>query len=281
METVLQLEDHLQEGAYFYAARQNPRPAKAQVPTLHSHHFHELFWIESGEGQEYTADGFFQLSIGDLVFVRPEDRHGFGSTTQSGVTLLNVAFPSRDWLTLCSRHGGDFPDLYAGSPAQRRRKISQHDYALLMDWGKELAAGQHRAIDLERFLLNLVNLVAGGQDSSTTQMPDWLSQALENLHDPKHFVHGAPVIATLCQRSPEHVARAVRRFLGCTPTDVVNGIRLEWAAERLVSSHDDILQICLDCGWDNLGYFYRQFAKRFGTTPKRWRQRAWRIAGNR
>lgn len=281
MNPVLRLEDHLQEGAYFYASRQRPGSSRSEKPTSHSHQFHELFWVESGEGVEYTGEGIHPLKIGDLILVAPEDQHGFQCSAQFGLTICNVAFPSGDWEELCTRHGKDFPDLYAGLLSQRRFAVTPSDCALLMQWGNDLTAGRHRAIDLERFLLNINHLIVQRQEPGAPVLPDWLGQAVEALRDPRHFMHGAPALATLCKRSPEHVARAVRRYLGCTPTDVVNGIRLEWAAERLVSSHDDILSICLGCGWDNLGYFYRQFSKRFGTTPKRWRQKAWRIAGSR
>lgn len=281
MASVLRLEDHLQEGAYFSASRQRPGSSKAVVPALHSHEFHEIFWVESGEGVEYTNESMYSLTVGDLIFVAPDDHHGFGRNAQSELTICNIAFPSRHWEEMRTRHGKDFPDFYEGLPAKRRQKVNQNDSSLLMRWGNDLTTGRHRAVDVERFLLNLSHLIVQKQEPGAPMLPDWLGQALEFLHDPKHFMHGAPALATLSKRSPEHVARAVRRYLGCTPTDVVNGIRLEWAAERLVNSHDDILSICLGCGWDNLGYFYRQFQKRFGTTPKRWRQKAWGIAGLR
>jgi AraC family cel operon transcriptional repressor len=70
------------------------------------------------------------------------------------------------------------------------------------------------------------------------------------------------------------VNRTVRRCGGQTATDVVNGLRLERAALRLRMTTDGILDVALDCGFGNLGHFYRCFRGRFGMTPK-----AYRLAG--
>lgn len=61
---------------------------------------------------------------------------------------------------------------------------------------------------------------------------------------------------------------------GETLTSYVQAQRLECAARLLTNpgfGHESILGICLDCGFNDLSYFTRQFRKRFGMPPARFR----------
>jgi len=71
----------------------------------------------------------------------------------------------------------------------------------------------------------------------------------------------------------------VRRYLGCTPTELVNRLRLAHAAARIADGDEAIAAIALDCGIANLGYFYRLFTRAYGLPPAAWRRRARRITG--
>lgn len=50
--------------------------------------------------------------------------------------------------------------------------------------------------------------------------------------------------------------------------EYVNEIRIRRAAEMVISTDNLIMDICLDCGFNNLGNFLREFKKYTGTTPR-------------
>lgn len=52
----------------------------------------------------------------------------------------------------------------------------------------------------------------------------------------------------------------------------VNERRLAVAAEALKKTDDKILNISQDAGFTNLSNFNRQFRKRYGVTPKEYRE---------
>ena len=60
----------------------------------------------------------------------------------------------------------------------------------------------------------------------------------------------------LAGRSPEHVARATRKWFGKTPTELINQTRMTFAARRLAKSNDGITEIAEECGLTNLSHFY-------------------------
>jgi AraC family cel operon transcriptional repressor len=105
-------------------------------------------------------------------------------------------------------------------------------------------------------------------------MPEWLAAACREIRAPTAFRRGPAAFVELCDRTHEHVAREARRWLGKTPTEIVNDARLDHVVLSLRETEQPLLDIAFDTGFDNPSYLYRLFRQRFGTTPGRFRERA-------
>ena len=81
----------------------------------------------------------------------------------------------------------------------------------------------------------------------------------------------------LTGRSQEHLNRTMRKFFHQTPTEFVNGLRLDEAAEALSRPDAKVLEIVYRTGFNNASYFMRIFRRRFGTTPGAYRRTNRRI----
>lgn len=79
-------------------------------------------------------------------------------------------------------------------------------------------------------------------------------------------------VATLIYLSPSGFSRFFKRVTGKTFVDYVNGIRIGRACRRLIDSEHSILEICLEVGFGNKSNFNRQFKRRKGMTPSKFRQ---------
>jgi AraC family transcriptional regulator len=73
--------------------------------------------------------------------------------------------------------------------------------------------------------------------------------------------------------SPAHFQRAFQALIGETPKKYVARLRLERAAFRLLIQDATLLDIALDCGFQNHETFTRAFRRRFGMPPRSYR--AW------
>ena len=80
-------------------------------------------------------------------------------------------------------------------------------------------------------------------------------------------------LATRCGCSRRHFTRLVVEHFGCSAVDLKTQIRLDRAAEMLEHSEDKIVTIAMECGFYHMGQFAALFRKRFGATPKLWRDR--------
>jgi AraC family transcriptional regulator len=85
---------------------------------------------------------------------------------------------------------------------------------------------------------------------------------------------GLAALARWTRRSSFALHRRVTSALGETPHQLVERLRLERAAARLVSGEAaSILTVALDAGFQSHEVFTRAFRRRFGTSPARYRAR--------
>jgi AraC family cel operon transcriptional repressor len=243
----------------------------------HCHDFVEVFWVEAGQGGHRLNGRERPLAAGQLVFVRDRDMHAFIGP----VTIVNVAFPAGRWRALLRRYRISDRDLRPTCilvpPERRALELAAAPFA----------AGERGPLATDRFLLNVLAVLRSpGRDAdrapaTAAAAPPWLPEALRAVDtDPRHF-QSTRAFARLAGRSPEHVARALRRHTGMTPTDVVNTARMRYAARCLQESSEKILDIAMSCGFESLGHFYRLFTEAHGQPPDRYRRRLQAITGRR
>jgi AraC family transcriptional regulator len=79
-------------------------------------------------------------------------------------------------------------------------------------------------------------------------------------------------LSRLAGWSPAHLQRTFRAAIGESPKEYVARLRLERAAFRLLVYDDTVIEIALDCGYDNHETFTRAFRRRFGVAPSEYRR---------
>jgi len=68
--------------------------------------------------------------------------------------------------------------------------------------------------------------------------------------------------------SNSQLYRTIKQLFDFTPSDLIRTIRLKHAAELLQKSSLTVSEICYQSGFNNRSYFYREFKKMYGITPK-------------
>ncbi len=68
--------------------------------------------------------------------------------------------------------------------------------------------------------------------------------------------------------------RMVKSCLNTTPVEYIKTLRLEKAEKLLVGTSQTVQQIMYECGFNTKTYFYREFDKKYGCTPKQYRDKA-------
>lgn len=79
-------------------------------------------------------------------------------------------------------------------------------------------------------------------------------------------------MAAVLQMNPQYFCRYFKRAMGKTPTEYINEVRVEKAAEYLYRTDRKIIDIALECGYDNIGYFIKRFKEEKGMLPSEYRR---------
>lgn len=79
-------------------------------------------------------------------------------------------------------------------------------------------------------------------------------------------------LAQLIGMNEQYFSRFFKKNLGKTPMEYINEYRIRQAAKMLEETQESITDICLDCGFNNMGNFLREFKKYKSTTPHNYRK---------
>lgn len=238
----------------------------------HDHDYHEVFWVTHGRGQHRWNETSAELRSHQLFLIHPRDRHCVSTDNEDPLGIINVAFPSAVWAKVRQRYFENVADPFETETADRMFPLDAGARATLEFWARRLDQSECPAVALEGFLMDLPQFTR--PPVSTPGLPDWLDHACREIRSPEHFQEGTAGFVRLAGRTPSHVARATRRWLERSPSEIVNAARMDYAARQLVSTPRPILDIALDCGLANLSHFYARFRQTYGTSPRRYRLRA-------
>jgi AraC family cel operon transcriptional repressor len=229
----------------------------------HGHDFCEVFWCIEGRGVETRPEASEPLNIGGYGLVTPETVHGFRS--DGGLTFRNLALPVEAWRDLRHRYGHTLHDLFATGEV---RDVLQSEQLRHVEQAAEpLRQGRRDRVAMDRLLLVWEQVVT---ERSKQRLPDWLAEALTLQEELRG---GVASWVQRCGYSHEHVTRTCREHLGQSPTQLVNGARLDLACRLLERTDRDVTDICYASGFSNLGHFHKTFRNRHKTTPLRYRRR--------
>ncbi|MDR2388456.1 MAG: response regulator [Tannerellaceae bacterium] len=78
-------------------------------------------------------------------------------------------------------------------------------------------------------------------------------------------------IAGFMNISKATLYRRLKELTGKTPSEFVRAIRLEYASKLLTKTKLTVSEVMYRCGFANKSYFYREFQKLYGTSPKDYR----------
>lgn len=79
-------------------------------------------------------------------------------------------------------------------------------------------------------------------------------------------------VAAQFYMSTNYFCKYFKKHFGCTFTGYINNMRLEQACRLLSETALPIMEISLQCGFDNLSYFNRLFRQKKGVTPSEYRK---------
>lgn len=244
------------------------------------HDFHEFTYIIKGSLFFESAQHRLKLTEGDLIFVAANAWHA--KKAMGECQHINIGFLS-----------GVLDDLFAYlkeeeiktnllelmikapihlSVVERKSFIAEVDKLSFLP----IAKNHLLKVSLRIFLFQLIStyyMPLLMQPSQYDQnIPQWLRDLARQFDmQRQNLAIGVDYFYDRSFISKSHFCREFKRYMGMTPTDYVNGLRLNYAANLLILGSQSILEICNEAGFSSASHFYHLFQQKYGITPKKFR----------
>ena len=247
----------------------------------HCHSCHELFYVESGSCRFLIDEHIFDLHAGDFILVPPMalhyTRYVFGPCRRTVILFReeDLSWDVRQFLPRPDRFLSEtavfqVPQAYRGQVAGTLKQMTAEEK--IRDGRSPLMLKTH----LQSLLL-LCSRVCHFLSEPPADIHTTDQQILQAAHYICRY-YMEPLtsadVARAVSFSPNYLSRKFRASTGIGLHEYIVFVRLQHAAQELISTSDSITTIALRCGFSDSNYFKDSFKKKYGLTPRNYRKAA-------
>ncbi len=111
---------------------------------------------------------------------------------------------------------------------------------------------------------------ASGSSKSVQRKTDQVKDMMRFLETHIRDEISLKQLADYAHLSERECQRKFLSYIGTTPMQYLNQIRLAYAADLLREGRASITEVCYQCGFQSPSYFSKKFRQRYGTTPRQY-----------
>ena len=266
--------------------------ATYQDVPLHWHEEAELTLIVRGASTYTVQLESQQVREGDILFVPPQVLHAVttgGGEMESDTFVFHMNLLGAATADVCTlRYLAPLSAQKLIPPTVFHRDHPHYDQLLriIRDMNR---AWENRETGWELLIkANLLTALAllmphCAMDSEElalrTEHAEKIKTALEFME--KNYGEEIAIadVAAACYFSQYHFMRFFKKYMGMSCGEYLKNLRLEKAAQAFTRGNTVILDVAMDAGFRNLSYFYREFQKKYGYTPKQFIHRCVEMPG--
>lgn len=256
----------------------------AENSRLHYHDYYEIF-LTLANGVIHHINGQTQLlPQGTLSFIRKSDTHYFETavSTEKAPSFINLAFtedilnalfsfltegyPSRELLTQPDPPSILLHDVdinWCVKQLETLNAISASDIPQLK---------YHSRILLFKIFTRFFSKITF--DSPDSNVPDWLQKLNREMCKLENFSRNSDHMVQMSGKCRAYLGRMLKQHYNKTISQYINDLRLNYWANSLANSDAPILDICFECGFENVSWAYTLFKEKYGMSPLKYRTTA-------
>lgn len=267
---------HLSHWSFFNEDIIFPRKCNKGDNVYHNHDFFEIVCVTSGTIKHIVNDIEQNLITGDILFIRPEDKHLYLREQNNTCVHYDVLCQAKLFENVCKFINDDFLAYYKQPLIPPKAHVSPEKMSeikkKLVAYNK-LNSPEQKQLTSKFILMNLLEFFTFSfKEESKKESNDWLDILLQELSVPKNFERTISDLLSNIPYNSNYICRAFKKRMGITITEYFNDQKLLYAASNLSFTNLPIINIALESGFDSISYFNKIFKQKFNCTPSTFRK---------
>ena len=257
------------------------REAEYNMPSHHCHPYFELCCVEQGSCRFLVEDMLYDLHEGDYLLIPPQIFHFtnylFGPCMRCGV-YFRASDLDKNVIELLPGREAFFSRIQVFRiPEPNGTRCHQ----LLSRMAEEEQTDDARSPLLLQLQLQELFLMFSRGCEFPRELPSSIRTADHQVLKAARFINeryrqqiSSSDIAAAAGFSPNYLSRKFREATGVGVHEYLVYVRLRSAALELLSTDNSITYIATHCGFSDSNYFKDAFKKKYGVTPREYRDGA-------
>jgi len=267
--------------SYFKMWCSSVEPMKRELIN-HRHPDFEIALIEKGSGVYVTTDGEKRFSAGDVFVFSGNELHYITETGNDGLIIKNMHFNSRFLSASCGLIN-KYPYICFNRSDLFNCRITKSNAENITHYicniENELSKREIEYVIKVRLLIEQIFIELIRQHNFLPERTKNIDNTLSKITDAMQYIDfhykeqiTLKEISDYIGTTPNYLSFAFKKQLNMKIWDYVTLKRIEEAKEKISSEKSqNILNIALDCGFNNTANFNRAFRTVTGKTPSEYR----------
>lgn len=248
---------------------------------LHYHDYYEIFLTLENNVKHYINGSKEILPRGTLVFIRKSDAHIYEYSTSKKASFVNLAFTEEILNELFQFLTEGYPSKELLSlPHPPSILLQESDILWMLKQMEELNSTPATDIPQLKYRSRLLLFKIftryfsriGRIEQSNNNVPSWLYELNLKMQKLEHFSQGPEHMVEMSGKCRAYLGRILKQYYGKTIPDYINDLRLNYWANSLINSDAPILDICYECGFENVSWAYTLFKEKYKMSPLKYRK---------
>lgn len=254
---------------------------------IHYHSLIELSVILSGRGKYKVKDTFYNINEGDLFFFRPNEAHCITDIDDGGMLLLNLHIsPSYLYSNFQNVQSSNFIKILSASFPLATNRINDTLKEEHTDEIKRLFFSikrefEERETDYISLVNNYISAILirisrayGITNFSKKEMQSYKKLLFATQYIDEHYKEGITLdgLAEKVSYSRCYFSSMFKRCMGMSVWDYICIKRIEEALTLIKTTDKNILDIAMECGFNNSANFNKIFKKYTNVSPMAFRK---------
>lgn len=243
---------------------------------------HEIYFLLSGKRRFFMEHTLYSLEKGDVLLIEKGNLHRSTYTQEDAQSHERyvIRFKEEYLISFQKEYGEEiiykcFQKPHIKIPANRREYIinlferMESEYKNMDDYSELLIKGYIH--ELLVFFLRYQKIQETGIEE-LDEIDEAIQEVAKYISENYYSAIRLEDVARMANMCPTYFSRKFKRVTGFGFKEYLCNIRLKEAEKRLLETNSSIIEIALQCGFNDSNYFGDVFKKAKGMSPRQYRK---------